>query len=96
MPSATLSVRTNLDLRRKLDQRAKKLKTNRNALINTLLEESLKRAEKEERSAKLRADALRIAESDKTNPDVAYWNRVIEDAVEDIWAEIEPAEIRRP
>ncbi|MDX2178769.1 MAG: hypothetical protein SFV18_04185 [Bryobacteraceae bacterium] len=86
--SVTSTLRISAALRKKVDRRAKQLKTNRNALITSMIEESLKRAEKEELRERVRADAIRIAESDKTNPDVLYWEKVAEDARAEWWHEV--------
>ncbi len=85
MATVTTSIRMSADLKKRLDRTAKRLKKSRNEIVNELLAEYLSLYDKETLRARIREESRLIAEHDKTNPDVAYWDKVMALSMDELW-----------
>lgn len=77
-----------VELKKRLDRTAKRLKKTRNQTINEAVTEFLAKRDRETKMAELERQGRIAAEHDKTNPDVAYWEKVAEDSRKDWWDEV--------
>jgi predicted transcriptional regulator len=88
MRSVTSTIRLDSELLRRVGCLAKERGISKNRLIVDMITERLAESEEQAYRERLRRQARKVAEKDRTNPDVEYFLRVAEEARSEWWGQV--------